>query len=133
MLVDNDASTWVVLVVDDDPDNLSVPEQLLGFLGAQVYTAGDGIEGLEILDRVIPTFILLDISMSHMDGWEMLSHIRSNPHTADVPVIALTAHAMPGDKERIIEAGFDSYIAKPFLLHTFLDEIKRCLAEFARP
>jgi len=131
MLVDDDATRWTVLVVDDEPDNLGVPEQVLSFLGATVYTATNGVEGLEVLEAVIPTFILLDLSMPRMDGWEMIAHVRADPRVAEVPVIALTAHAMPEDKTRVEEAGFDGYISKPFLLATFMDEIRRCLAGIA--
>jgi len=126
--IDNrEAANWTVLIVDDEPDNLSIPREVLTFNGAQVYTAADGIEGLEVLKTVTPTFILLDLSMPNMDGWEMLRQIRANPKTARIPVIALTAHAMSGDQEKVMTAGFDGYIAKPFWLPTFWSEIERCL------
>ncbi len=122
------AAQWIVLIVDDEPDNLTVPKEVLSFYGAQVYTAEDGAEGLKVLETVTPTFILLDLSMPKMDGWETIKRIRANPKTARVPVIALTAHAMSGDRERVQEAGFDGYIAKPFWFPTFWSEIERCLS-----
>ena len=91
----------------------------------------DGLEGLKVLAHVTPTLILLDLSMPQMDGWEMIKRVRANPKTAHVPVIALTAHAMRGDKERVLAAGFDGYIPKPFLLDTFMCEIVRCVREIA--
>ncbi|MCD4684922.1 MAG: response regulator [Anaerolineae bacterium] len=125
------AANWTVLIVDDEPDNLSIPKEVLTFYGAQVYTAGDGVTGLKVLEDISPTFILSDLSMPNMDGWEMLKRIRANPRLANVPVIALTAHAMSGDQARAIEAGFDGYIAKPFWLPTFWTEIERCLGDLS--
>ncbi len=125
------AANWTVLIVDDEPDNLSIPKEVLTFYGAQVYTAVDGVTGLKVLEDISPTFILSDLSMPNMDGWEMLKRIRANPRLANVPVIALTAHAMSGDQARAIEAGFDGYIAKPFWLPTFWTEIERCLGDLS--
>lgn len=120
---------WTVLIVDDEPDNLGVAEKVLSFMGARVHTAQDGLEGMAILEHVTPTFILLDLSMPHLDGWQMIERLRADPLTASVPVIALTAHAMHGDKERALAAGFDGYIAKPFRIMTFFKEIQDCLRQ----
>jgi CheY-like chemotaxis protein len=132
MSIENEIANWVVLIVDDEPDNLGVPEQLFKFYGADVHMATNGLEGLKNLEKITPTFILLDLSMPEMDGWEMLKRVRADPKTEDIPVLALTAHAMVGDKERALEAGFDSYISKPFMFDTFLDEIQRALRESTR-
>jgi len=131
MFFEREVAEWTVLIVEDDPHNLGVPEGVLQHYGAQVFTAEDGLEGLKVLADVTPTLILLDLSMPQMDGWEMIKRVRANPKTAHVPVIALTAHAMRGDKERVLAAGFDGYIAKPFLLDTFMCEIVRCVREIA--
>jgi two-component system, cell cycle response regulator DivK len=127
MPVDNEVAGWVVLIVDDEPDNLGVARKILSFYGAEVHLAEDGQNGLEVLSQIEPSFILLDLSMPTMDGWEMLKRVRTQPETADLPVIALTAHAMPGDEDRALEAGFDGYITKPFRLSSLLDDIKQCL------
>lgn len=129
MLSNNiDAKDWVVLIVDDDPDNLSVAEKVLTFYGAEVHTAVNGQNGLEVLKRLSNlTCILLDLSMPEMDGWEMIDAIRKAPAKPSLPIIAVTAHAMPKDKERALLAGFDGYIVKPFMLHTFMSEIEKCL------
>lgn len=125
---DIDAKGWIVLIVDDDPDNLSVAEKVLTFYGAEVHTAVDGRKGLEILKQLVkPTLILLDLSMPDMDGWEMMAVLQKMPEKSTLPVIAVTAHAMPKDKERALSAGFDGYIIKPFMLHTFMEEIAKCL------
>jgi len=129
MLSNNiDAKDWVVLIVDDDPDNLSVAEKVLTFYGAEVHTAVNGQNGLEVLKRLSNlTCILLDLSMPEMDGWEMIDAIRKAPAKPSLPIIAVTAHAMPKDKERALLAGFDGYIVKPFMLYTFMSEIEKCL------
>lgn len=130
-LAAGDVSSWTVLIVDDQPDNLAIARKVLGFGGAKIYTAENGVGGLKALEEVQPSFILLDLSMPEMDGWEMLRKVRMNPVTQDIPVIALTAHAMSGDRERVMDAGFDGYIAKPFRLSTFMSEILRCFRELA--
>jgi CheY-like chemotaxis protein len=127
MIPINNPKEWTVLIVDDEPDNLSVAEKVLSFRGAKVHTATNGAEGLKVLEQVAPTFILMDLSMPRVDGWEMHRKVRENPRTAHIPVIALTAHAMEGDKERVMAAGFTGYIAKPFRLGTFFIEIEKCL------
>ena len=127
MSTDHQISQWKVLIVDDDSDNLGIPEQYLAHYGAEVKTAGNGEEALKALEGWEPTLILLDLSMPVMDGWEMLKRVRANPAIAAVPVIALTAHAMQEDERHVLEAGFNGYIAKPFMLPTFIQDIKRCL------
>lgn len=120
---------WVVLIVDDEPDNVSVARKILVYNGANVHVARNGVEGLALLQQLTPspTFILLDLSMPEMDGWEMLARVRDMRALQDIPVIALTAHAMAGDKEKVLNAGFNGYIAKPFRIASFLDEIQQCL------
>lgn len=122
-----DVSQWVVLIVDDEPDNLKVANTILSFKGATVHIAENGVQGLEVMQQVDPLFILLDISMPQMNGWDMIKAIRDMPDYAEIPVIALTAHAMAGDKERAMAEGFDGYITKPFRMATFLDLIFECL------
>jgi CheY-like chemotaxis protein len=131
-LAKGEVSGWTVLVVDDEPDNLMIATKVLSFGGAQVHTAPNGAEGLKLLETLNPSFILLDLSMPVMDGWEMFKATRANIHTEQIPVIALTAHAMAGDREKVMQAGFDGYIAKPFRLSTFMSEILRCFRELAQ-
>ncbi len=132
-MISKDINEWEVLIVDDEPDNLGVAQKVLSYGGADVHIARNGLEGLSVLEHVKPTFILLDLSMPEMDGWEMFERVRSFEGLANVPIIALTAHAMTGDKERVMNAGFDGYIAKPFRINSFLDEIHRCLNDFYTP
>lgn len=132
MVINQEFANWVVLVVDDEPDNIGVAEKILSFYGATVHVAHDGLEGLHLLETVTPTFILLDLSMPNMDGWEMLKEVRKDLRWLHVPVIALTAHAMAGDRDRVMDAGFDDYIAKPFHLTSFLEDIRRCMRTLGR-
>lgn len=126
-----DMKQWVVLIVDDEPHNVGVAQKVLGYNGATVYTAKDGIEGLHMMEQIEPTFILLDLSMPNMDGFEMHRNLRANTAFRHIPVIALTAHAMQKDRERVMDAGFDGYISKPFRIESFLQEINKCLASTA--
>ncbi len=125
--INNELAGLVILVVDDEPDNIAVAKGILTFLGAKVYTAPNGIEGLKTLKQITPDLVLLDLSMPQMDGWEMLKEVRKQPDRATLPVIALTAHALPEDKQQVQNAGFDYYIVKPFRLATFLSEVRRVI------
>jgi len=122
-------AAWTVLIVDNEEDNLSVPSRLLRFYGAKVHTAKDGQEGIDIFKGIKPSFILLDISMPVKDGWQMLDEVRADDEKASTPVIALTAHAMVGDKEKGLAKGFDAYITKPFTFRNFLGEIHEALED----
>jgi CheY-like chemotaxis protein len=124
----NDPSQWTVLIVDDDPDNLEIASDTLKGFKAKVYTSQNGAECLQFLaENPAPTFILLDLSMPVMDGWQALAHIRADESLRDLNVIALTAHAMLGDAERGLEAGFNGYITKPFQFDSFISDIQKIL------
>jgi hypothetical protein len=126
----SDPETWTILIIDDDDDNLAIATDTFEMFGSTVHTADNGQAGLDALNICQPTFILLDLSMPILDGWQTLKALRDIPEVAQIPVIALTAHAMVGDKERVMEAGFDGYIGKPFRINTVLDEVRYCLAKF---
>lgn len=127
-LISQDIKDWTVLIVDDEVDNLGVAEKVLDFHGAKVTAYDNGYHALEWLEAHRPTFILMDLSMPHIDGWDMLKEIRAHSLCSRIPVIAITAHAMAGDEERVMDAGFDGYISKPFRISTFLAQIQTCLA-----
>jgi CheY-like chemotaxis protein len=114
---------WDVLVVDDDPDSLDVAARLLRFYSANVTTAINGKEGLDAVRAHRPRFIISDLSMPEMDGWEMLFELKNNRATQEIPVIALTAHAMSGDRDRAISAGFHNYLTKPLTPATFMKDL----------
>lgn len=119
-----DVTTWHILVVDDEQDNLEVVAETLEFKGATVRTATNGEEALKVLDEFQANLILTDLSMPVMDGWKMRYQVKSSDALRHIPVLALSAHAIAGDQERALEAGFDGYLTKPVNIHTLLDDIK---------
>jgi CheY-like chemotaxis protein len=125
----NNLDTLKVLVVDDEPDNLELIAESMEFFGVTVRAANNATEGLEIFDSFRPTLVLLDLAMPKMDGWQMRARIRENPANRNIPIIALTAHAMIGDKERALAAGFDGYLTKPINIVTLIEDIKKTLQE----
>jgi CheY-like chemotaxis protein len=120
---------WDIVVIDDEPDSLELARYILDFYGANVHTAAHGKEGVALVQQVKPRFIISDLSMPEMDGWEFLQALKSTVEIQDVPVIALTAHAMKGDRERAISAGFHNYLTKPLTANTFMDELLTLLLD----
>jgi CheY-like chemotaxis protein len=116
-----------IAVVEDNADNRLLLQALLGDLHdlSEYETGRDAVEGLE---SDAPDLVLLDISLPGMDGPEVLAWIRAHPSIAATPVIALTAHAMAGDREKYLALGFDAYLTKPIVDEDVLIEaIDRCL------
>jgi CheY-like chemotaxis protein len=103
-----------VLLAEDDPGTIDVMCLELGFLGYEVTVATDGIQAVEKASAEMPDIILMDIRLPKMNGFQAMTSIRENPKTQSIPLLASTAMAMPGDKERCLAAGFNGYIAKPF-------------------
>jgi CheY-like chemotaxis protein len=132
MLSDDTLSGWVVLAIDDDPDSLNIIEALLNFHGAATHTATNGQKGLELARSLQPTLIVTDMSMPIMTGWDMVGELKKDASTTDIPVIALTAHAMVGDRERAIEAGCENYLSKPLRPDTFINDLMALLVEIPK-
>ena len=101
-----------ILVVEDVEFNRDLVVQLLED-EYEVVTAADGIQGIELAERERPDLILMDLSLPTVDGWEVARRIKATDHLARTPIIALTAHAMPGDEARARASGCDDYLAKP--------------------
>ncbi|MEP7285315.1 MAG: response regulator [Chloroflexota bacterium] len=120
---------WNVLAIDDEPDSLEVIALVLTYYGANVIRASNGQEGLDAVKVQRPKLIISDISMPIADGWMLIYELRKNRATMDIPVIALTAHAMAGDRERAIAAGFHNYLTKPLTPATFLSDLLRLLVD----
>ncbi|MCA9903421.1 MAG: response regulator [Anaerolineae bacterium] len=102
-----------ILVVEDNRDNMTLILDLLQSLQYASIVASNGEEALELIDKEKPALILLDLSLPKLDGWTAAQKIKANQDLADIPIIALTAHAMLGDKERALAAGCDDYVSKP--------------------
>ncbi len=116
-----------ILVADDRPASRELILSMLESAGHQGDEAGNGAEVLVRLDRNPPDLILLDLHMPFMDGFETVRQIRAKPEWAKIPVIALTASAMIGDRERALREGFTAYITKPVRLGHLRGEINRLL------
>lgn len=118
---------WEVLVVDDELDSQEVAKRLLKRYGATVHTADNGREAVNLLVTIRPKFILSDLSMPELDGWGLIYELQQNRDTADIPIFALTAHAMLGDRERAIAVGFHNYMTKPLTPATFITNLLELL------
>ena len=102
-----------ILVVEDNPDNLVLITDILTSLDYDVSVAGDGEAGIAKATTEQPDLILMDMSLPIMDGWKASQQIKSDPALKHIIIIALTAHAMVGDREKVLAAGCDDYLSKP--------------------
>jgi CheY-like chemotaxis protein len=118
-----------ILLVEDTKEVVMMLRDYLELAGYKVFTAQDGIDGIVQARRVRPDLILMDVQMPHMDGFETTRKLRSDPNFRYTPIIALTALAMPHDRERCLEAGMDEYISKPVNLKALVRVIQSCLFE----
>lgn len=128
-LPSNLLENWRIVVVDDEEDSLEVARYILDFYGAEVHTATNGHQALETIRKLRPKFVISDLSMPQMDGWELLRELKNDISTREIPVIALTAHAMVGDRERAIAAGFHNYLTKPLTASNFIHDLVRLLLD----
>src|SRR5258708_7471320 len=108
-----DVSSWDVVFIDDEPDNVGVIDFVFQFHDVKMRSADNGLAGIDLLRTQKPTFLLLDIQMPKLSGYDVLKIIREDAALKDLPVIAVTAHAMKNDRERALAAGFNGYITKP--------------------
>jgi CheY-like chemotaxis protein len=129
MIPDNLLEGWRVVVLDDEEDSLEVAEIILTEYGAEVHTASNGQEGLDLVRDVKPRFVISDLSMPTMDGWGFISAMKADRGLAEIPAIALTAHAMVGDRERAVAAGFHNYLTKPLTVDTFMADLVKLLID----
>ena len=120
-----------LFVVEDNPDNQLLLQAMIG-RSYHLVEFDDGPAALDRLSREIPDLVLLDISLPGMNGMEVLEQLRALPGGDQVPVIALTAHAMKGDEDRFLSSGFDRYIAKPIIDKALLVEAIEVLLERGR-
>lgn len=118
---------WNVIIIDDEPDNIGVVELVLDFHDAKTRMATSGTQCLQLMVGEMPNLLLVDIQMPEMDGFALLELIRTNSYWQHIPAIAVTARVMPGDRQQILRAGFDGYIAKPISAMSFVDEVKTIL------
>jgi CheY-like chemotaxis protein len=122
-----------ILYVEDNEDNVYMLKRRLERAGFEVIVAADGEQGLAVARDQRPDLILMDLSLPVLDGWQATRRLKDSEETRTIPVIALSAHAMPGDREKALEAGCDEYDAKPVKLPGLLAKIRALLPEGSAP
>jgi CheY-like chemotaxis protein len=118
-----------ILLVEDNELNRDMLSRRLERRGFQVLIAVDGEQGVAMAQSEAPDLVLMDMSLPVLDGWEATRRLKAAPETRAVPIIALTSHAMVGDRDKAIEAGCDDYDTKPIELPRLLEKIDRLIAK----
>ena len=113
-----------VLIVEDNEKNMKLVRDVLQATGYRTLEATTGEEGVELALSQAPALVLMDVQLPGIDGVEALERLRQNERTASIPVLALTAQAMSGDRERFLEAGFDGYLAKPVDVRELIEAVR---------
>lgn len=112
-----------ILYIEDNPQNVRLVRKMLDTGGYIVLEALNGRTGLKMAEEHVPALILMDINLPDIDGTEVAARIKANPKLQHIPIIALTANVMYGDRERFLEAGCDGYLAKPISRRELLDTV----------
>ena len=115
----------LILIVEDNDKNLKLARDLLQHDGFQTVEAGTAAAAIDLAEQHVPDLILMDIQLPDMDGVTALGRLRELAATTSIPVVALTAFAMTADRERLLAAGFDGYLAKPIDIHDFSDRVRQ--------
>jgi two-component system, cell cycle response regulator DivK len=118
-----------ILIMEDDDDTQGMVRFLLEYKGYDVLVAKDGKHGLEIAQNEKPALILLDLAMPEMDGLSVAHHLKGDPSTKDIPVIAVTAYTMASDRRMALNAGCDGFIGKPMNVPEFIAEVEKFLGK----
>ena len=118
-----------ILIVEDNEVNRVLMRDLLAYHGYEIIEAADGAEGIQKAKKVRPDLILMDIQMPIMDGIQAITHLKADPETRDLKIVGITSFAMKGDRERILRAGCDEYVAKPINTRELPKLVKRLLGE----
>ena len=113
-----------VLIVEDNEKNMKLFRDVLQATGYSTLEATTGEEAIELSLSQAPALVLMDVQLPGIDGVEALERLRQNERTASIPVLALTAQAMSGDRERFLEAGFDGYLAKPVDVRELIEAVR---------
>ena len=120
-----------VLLVEDNEANRDALSRHLKRKGYEVLIAVDGREGVDVAREATPDLILMDMSLPVLDGWQATQHLKAAAHTRSIPIIALTAHAMAGDREKALEAGCDDYDTKPIEFPRLIGKVDALLGASA--
>jgi len=119
----------LVLLVEDNEKNRKLLRDVLQATGCRTIEAGSGEEAIRLAGEELPELVLMDIQLPGIDGTTALQRLRADERTAGIPVVALTAQAMRGDRERFLAAGFDDYMSKPVDVREFMDLVRRYCAQ----
>lgn len=122
-------SKGLILIVEDEPNNRDLAKKILNFFGYSTIAATNGKEALEKIKLNKPELVLMDLSLPIMDGWEATALIRNLPGCKELPIIAVTAHAMDGDKETALKAGCTDYISKPYIPNQLIALVEEYLSK----
>jgi two-component system cell cycle response regulator DivK len=114
-----------VLVVEDNEKNMKLFRDVLVATGYRTLEATSGREAVDLASEHTPDLVLMDIQLPDLDGLQALERLRADARTATIPVVALTAQAMRGDRERFLAAGFDGYVSKPVNVHDLIETVRR--------
>jgi two-component system, cell cycle response regulator DivK len=118
-----------ILYIEDNPDNRLLVQRVLMAEGYQVVVASNARDGLKLAETERPNLVLVDINMPDIDGYTVTGELRKMPHLARIPIIALTANVMKGDREKTLSAGCDGYIQKPIDIYVFPKQLARFIEE----
>ena len=121
-----------ILIAEDNPVNRELLRELLESRGYSVTEASNGQEALRSIEQSRPDILLLDLDMPVLDGFGAVRKIRENPSLASLPVVAVTAYAMQGDREKVLTSGFDGYLSKPIQSRLLFEELDRFLGKTAK-
>ena len=114
-----------ILLIEDNELNLDMLSRRLKRKGFSIISAEDGVAGIEKAEKESPDLIIMDLSLPILNGWDAAKKLKANNETLSIPIIALTAHAMKGDKEKAINAGCDEYDTKPVDFDRLLEKISK--------
>ena len=121
-----------ILIIEDHPANMELMAYLFNAFGHVPLSAFDGEAGIEAAQREMPDLIVCDINLPKMDGYDVVRNLKENPALCQIPVIAVTALAMVGDREKLLDAGFDGYVGKPIEPEIFVTQIDKFISPALR-
>lgn len=119
-----------ILVVEDNMDTYQLVRFMLEKHGYETFLAMNGRDGVNAANKQKPDLIIMDLAMPEMDGWTATQIIKSNEKTSSIPLVALTAHALPGDRQRAMDAGCDEYITKPMDLDDLVEAVQYWIKKY---
>lgn len=122
-----------ILIIEDNAENMYLMRYFLEQSGYNIVVAEDGPEGLKVAAAELPDLILMDIGLPQMDGYEVTKRLKQDPVTAAIPVVALTAHAMVGDRQKAFDAGCAGHIEKPVNTRTLIRDLEFIMSSYNIP